>query len=172
MRNLATLFTLSLLLAGCTPLQKPGGILYGQAQERKLAAAVQKLEQGDVKGATELLEALSSEPAVPGITDEALFRLSLLYLKPALEKEGVQTTQQALERLRREFPASPWTRQAAPLTELLTATADLQRNNRNLKTLNISLTRENKELGRENRELRQNIEKLKHLDLELEQKSK
>jgi len=66
--------------------------------------------------------------------------------------------------------------------EFLTSVGELRRQNRNLKILNLSLNKDNKELQslkslntsltRENKDLRQSIESLKHLDLELEKKTK
>jgi hypothetical protein len=143
------------------------GIFYQYAQERKLAAAVQLQKEGKKAAAVEALTTLCAERGVPGITDEALFRLSLLTLKSSLEngRDTLQPAQQGLERLRKEYPASPWTGMAVPLTEMLAATADLRRQNRTLRNQNQSLSKENQEL-------RENIEKLKRLDLELEKKAK
>lgn len=164
MKQLLTTIILAAQLTGCAALQKPGGLLYGHGQEQKLTAAVQQLREGNIKTATILLTAICAEPGVTGVTDEALFRLGLLYLKAPPENDA-PVDQHAFERLQREYPASPWTRQATPLIHLLSAINETQRQNRSMKALNLSLTKEN-------RELRQSMEKLKHLDMELENKTK
>ena len=171
----AIAFALALGLTACaTPRTGGDGILYRYAQERKLAAAIELQKEGNLSSAVKSLAALCAEPGVPGITDEALFRLSLLYLKNGLENDkGVpQLAQQSIERLRKEYPTSSWTGMAAPLAELLSATTELRRQNRTLKNQNQSLSKENQSLSRETQELRQNIEKLKLLDLELEQRKR
>lgn len=165
MKQLLTTIILAVHLTGCAALQKPGGLLYGHGQEQKLTAAVQQLRDGNLKTATSLLAAICAEPGVAGVTDEALFRLGLLYLRTPSESNDAPVVQHTFERLQREYPASPWTRQAAPLIRLLSTINETQRQNHSLKALNLSLTREN-------RELRQSMEKLKHLDMELENKNK
>jgi predicted RNase H-like nuclease (RuvC/YqgF family) len=111
---------------------------------------------------------------MPGVTDEALFRLTLLYLGNGLDndKDLLQLAQQNIGRLRKEYPSSSWTGMVAPVADLLTTVAELRRQNQNCKTQNQGLSRENQSLSKETQELRQNIEKLKRLDLELEQKRK
>jgi diguanylate cyclase (GGDEF)-like protein len=165
MKQLLATIILAVQLTGCAALQKPGGLLYGHGQEQKLTAAVQQLRDGNPKTATSLLAAICAEPGAAGVTDEALFRLGLLYLRTPSESNDTPLAQHTFERLQREYPASPWTRQAAPLIRLLSTTNETQRQNHSLKALNLSLTREN-------RELRQSMEKLKHLDMELENKNK
>jgi hypothetical protein len=168
MRKFLPVMAFALGLNACaTTHTDDSGILYRYAQERKLAAAIELQKEGNVSSAVKSLAALCSEPTVPGVTDEALFRLSLLYLKsgPGNDKGPTQLAHQSIERLRKEFPSSSWTGMAAPVEELLTATAELRRQSRTLKNQNQSLSRENQEL-------RQTIEKLKRLDLELEQKSR
>jgi hypothetical protein len=168
MRKFLPVIALALGLNACaTPHTVDGGILYRYAQERKLATAIELQKEGNLSSAVKSLAALCAEPGLPGVTDEALFRLSLLYLKNGLEndKGHSQLAQQSIERLRKEYPSSSWTGMAAPLAELLAATAELRRQNRTLKNQNQSLSKENQEL-------RQNIEKLKRLDLELEQRKK
>ena len=82
--------------------------------------------------------------------------------------EGLVKTQELLERLKADFPRSIWTQQSAPLIAYLAGVKtlrDRQREVKTLKELNLSLSRDN-------REMRQSIERLKSLDLELEQKIK
>lgn len=145
---------------GCAAMSQPVGILYRSGQERKLARAVTLVEQGKLSAAAELLAAVSAEPGVAGVTDEALFRLSLLRLMAGPEKNGMPRAHHDLERLKKEYPASSWAPLASSLTEFLATTDDLRQQNRKLKELNLSLTKEN-------RELRQSIEQLKNLELEL-----
>jgi hypothetical protein len=172
MKRLAALMLLTTLATGCASARKAVGVPYGQSQGRKLTAAVQLLERGDTREATNTLAAICAEPGVQGVTDEALFRLALLRLGSDTEKDGPPSARETAERLQREYPTSAWSRQAAPLLELLASTSDLLRANHNLKSLNLSLSQENEGLTREGNELRERLEKLKHLDLELEDKSR
>jgi len=132
-------------MTGCASLPIPGSIWPGYNQKQQLAQAVELIEQGKSAEATDALAKISSTTTTPGVTDEALFRLSLLYLKPGATVKARHT----LERLRSEYPGSTWSRQSAPLYEYLTRTRNLEK---------------------ENRELRLSIDRLKLLDLELEQK--
>jgi hypothetical protein len=148
---------------------------------RKLSTAVSELEKGNTSSAITILEALTSEPGVKGISDEALFRLSLLKLNYE-DKDGALPATQYLERLRRDYRSSIWAQQAQPLLEFLNSVGELKKQNRNLKILNISLSRDNKELmglkninqslSKENKELHQSIERLKNLDIQLEKKAR
>jgi cell division protein FtsB len=182
MRKLAAIIVCTLSLNACAILQTGDDrTIFHHDQEKKLAMAIKLQNEGKLTAAVELLIALCAEQRAPGVTDEALFRLSLLYLGNGkdYDKGSLQLAKQAIERLRKEYPSSSWAGMAAPLAELLTTTAELRRQNQNLKNQNQALTRENQTLSRENQslsketqELRQNIEKLKRLDLELEKKSK
>ena len=134
-------------------------------QEQRFAGALDYLRAGREQEARDLLERVVSGPSRSGVTDEALFRLSLFYLRDEGSKGSVRT-QELLERLTVEFPDSIWAHQAAPLASYLTGVRvlrDRQREVRTLKELNLSLSRDN-------REMRQSIERLKSLDLELEKK--
>jgi hypothetical protein len=136
-------------------------------QERSFAGALEFLRAGREQDARDLLESVLKGPQRSGVTDEALFRLSLLYLRDEAGKGAVRT-QDLLERLRTDFPASIWAQQAAPLIVYLAGVRNLrdrQREVKTLKDLNLSLSRDN-------REMRQSLERLKSLDLELEQKIK
>ena len=159
-----------LFLAGCatTPphavqKEKPG-VLQRYSESRRLSSAVSRLQKSDSAGSARILEEICSHPAVPGVTDEALFRLALLSLKPSVERPASPHAQQLLKRLKKEFPASPWTVQATPLLELINSAEELKRQNRNYRGANQSLNKDVQELNR-------NIEQLKHLDLELEKKA-
>jgi len=136
-------------------------------QERKFAGALEFLRMGREQEARDLLERVLGGPSRSGVTDEALFRLALLYLRDEGSK-GSARTQELLERLTDEFPQSIWTRQGAPLAAYLAGVRtlkDRQREIKTLKELNLSLSRDN-------REMRQSMERLKSLDLELEKKIK
>lgn len=152
---------------GCgTVAGKPSLMFAPPEQKRQLASALEHLRAGNEKQARDMLEKISVAPPLGGVTDEALFRLALLRVG---DDGGKDTTRarSLLERLRGEFPASPWTHQAAPLISYLAGAKGLRdrdvRELRSLRELNLSLTRDN-------RELRQSIERLKALDQELEQK--
>lgn len=167
------IFLLAITLTGCASLQKSiEGYRQRSSQKEQLARAVDLLAKGDAKHTVTILQGLVAGKGTPGITDEALFRLALLSLPEDLDMEDLVRVSRPLERLKKEYPASPWTTQAAPLAEFVAtvsgrvqAASELRRQLKSLRELNLSLTRENKEL-------RLNIEKLKTLDLEIERKTK
>jgi len=173
-RTIVLLLALA-LCAGCATGksgEKSGGFLHSYAESRRLASARSLLEQGDNAAAAKILESICSAPAVAGVTDEALFRLALLTLKPSAERPASPQGHNLLRRLKKEFPNSAWSHQATPLIELVGAAEELRRQNRNYRSTNQSLTREVNDLNRNINELNKNIEQLKHLDLELEKKTR
>jgi hypothetical protein len=175
MKKLLVIIICGIGLNACVALHTlDSSLLYRQNQEKKLAAAIKLQNEGKISSAVEALIALNAERGVPGVTDEALFRLTLLYLGSGLEndKDSLQLAQQNIERLRKEFPSSSWTGMVGPVAELLTTAAALRHQNQNCKTQNQTLSRENQSLSKETQDLRESIEKLKRLDLELEQKRK
>jgi len=133
--------------------------------ERSFSAALQFMLAGNESAARDQLESIVEEPALVGVTDEALFRLAVFNLGDENGK-GETRARKLLERLTAEFPASSWTRQAAPLLEYIRETAALRARMRDMK----SLRNQNLSLSRDNKGLRQSLEHLKNLDLELEQK--
>ncbi|HEX9078782.1 MAG TPA: tetratricopeptide repeat protein [Desulfuromonadaceae bacterium] len=172
-RGIAILLAVTLAsTAGCGTV---GGMFRGRTEpavkappgrEQDFVTALEYLRRGNERQARAALERVVEAPPLGGVTDEALFRLALLHLDDNGGKETGRT-RSLLERLRNEYPNSLWTRQSAPLAAYL-AGVGYQRDReereiRNLKQLNLSLSRDNKEL-------RQSIERLKSLDIELEQK--
>jgi uncharacterized protein YceK len=158
-----------MLIGGCgtvrsKPLPEAGAPM---EQERRYAGALQYLMQGKEREAVGLLEQVVAGKALPGVTDEALFRLALLRLRDEGGKGDVQA-QTVLTRLKKEYPRSIWTRQAAPLTTYLAGVGALRDSQRELK----NLRERSQSLIRDNKELRQSLERLKDLDIELEQKIK
>jgi hypothetical protein len=150
-----------------TASSAPAEVSAAREQERRFAGALEFLRAGREQDARDSLELVLDGPQRAGITDEALFRLSLLYLRDEGGK-GTVKAQELLERLKADFPRSIWTQQGAPLVVYLAGVRtlrDRQREFKTLKELNLSLSRDN-------REMRQSIERLKSLDLELEQKIK
>lgn len=126
-----------------------------------LAPAVARLSKGDATGAAKVLKGVCQGKRVRGTTDEALFRLALLSLNPNPDMPVSKRGRQLLQRLKREYPASPWTAQAAQLMELVKVTDELTRQNQDLKAAKETLYKENNELSG-------NIDRLRKLDLELE----
>jgi hypothetical protein len=182
MKKLVVVLILAAIGTGCAttkPMshQSPGH----RNGPGSIAQAVEMLRVGDTAAASRILNAICSGSPTPGVTDEALFRLALLSLKPTPDRPAARQGRLLLKRLRREYPGSPWTTQAAPLVQLINAADELRRQNRvlqksesteELKRQNRSLKGANDELTRQINELNQNLEKLKHLDLELEQKNR
>ena len=167
MRKLVVLLVAVPLFGGCATTNKgdSGGFMQRYSESRKLTHAVELIGRGDSAGAARTLTALCNGSALPGVTDEALFRLALLSLKPNAEKPASAHANQLLKRLKKEYPASPWTAQAAPLVELINIAEESKRPNRSLKSSNQTLSKEISELTK-------NLEQLKHLDVELEQKTR
>lgn len=139
---------------------------------RQLEQARLLIRNGEDEPARKLLVSITTEQSVVGVTDEALFHLSLLTMKEETEASGYPQSRQILERLFKEYPTSIWGVEAESLNDLLMGRwlteVNLGKAKRQVKTLKDS----NVSLSRENKELRLNIEKLKNLDLELEQKSR
>jgi hypothetical protein len=160
------LLIMMLVNAGCAGFEgrMPHFMVFSE-QERTLNEAVDQLRIGKEQQARELLEKVVIGIPMAGITDEALFRLSLLSMKEDGGK-GIQRAQTLLERLAGTYPESIWTRQSAPLLSHLAEFRVLRNRLRELRTqkeLNLSLSHDN-------REMRQSLERLKQLDLELEKK--
>jgi len=174
MKRVAALILALALCSGCAAFQKIAGERsapsQAEAQGKRLASAVALLQQGNNPGAVKALEAICAAPAVPGVTDEALFRLALLTLKASAERPASSQAGQLLKRLKKEYPASPWTLQAQPLVGIINSAEEARRQVEELRRLNRNYKSENHKLSNEIRELNSSIEKLKHLDLELERK--
>jgi hypothetical protein len=162
------LLAVFMLNAGCSIKRLSTSLsLVVPEQERAFAGALEHLKTGKIQQVRELLEKVVAAAPISGITDEALFRLALLNIRDE-NGRGPLRAQALLERLENEFPRSIWTHQAAPLASYLAGikpTRDKQRELKTLRDLNLSLSRDN-------RDLRQTIERLKSLDIELDQKIK
>lgn len=165
-----TLMALALIvcLSGCgvTGMVNSKGSASITDQERHFAGALEFLRSGNEQRSKDLLEQVVAAAPVGGITDEALFRLALLQLSDESGGSGVQRAIMLLDQLKSAYPDSIWTYQSAPLAAYLIGSKTIrekQREMKMLKELNLSLKRDN-------RDLRLTIERLKILDLELEQK--
>jgi hypothetical protein len=167
MKALLIFMLATAFLGGCATTEKreSGGYLQRYSDSRKLSSAVQLIAKGETAAAAKLLTGIVASPPAAGVTDEALFRLALLTLKPTTERPASAQGLQLLRRLKKEFPASSWSVQAVPLLELVGAAEELKHQNRNLKSNNQALTKEVEKLN-------ENIERLKRLDLEIERKSR
>jgi len=164
---MATVLVLVLLVSGCGSLIKMTRSAQRDTsiEERNFAGALKYLRSGNESGARDLLERVIDAPPLKGVTDEALFRLSLLNLRDEGGR-GEPRARALLNRLLSEFPASIWAKQASPLAAYLQEAFTLRAGKRQIK----NLRNQNLSLSRDNKELRQSIERLKQLDLELEQK--
>jgi hypothetical protein len=165
---------LALGISGCATPKARRDASYRSDQEWKLARAVTLQEEGNRSAAAQILTHISTEPVVPGVTDEALFRLALLHLRPDLGPDGMKESEKELRRLMVEFPTGSWTPPAAKLVELIASAQESLKREGRLKRSVGSLTQENgrlKELKHtltsDNNEFRQTIQKLKNLELEL-----
>ena len=84
MKTLALLLVVATLSGGCAA-RKPGstfGFLQHNSAADTLQQAQEMLGKGDSPGAARLLKGICAGGQQPGVTDEALFRLALLSLKP------------------------------------------------------------------------------------------
>ncbi|WP_243373327.1 tetratricopeptide repeat protein [Geotalea sp. SG265] len=163
---------LFMALSACTTGREGSGIL-NLDRNSDLAHAVRLYEEGKEQEAEKRLKEVVAQKGVAGVTDEALFRLSLMQLKSGIVREDLEQPLIRLETLQRNYPSSPWARLAAPLVAVIKET---QRQNREIRIL----VRENRELSglrgqnfsliKENKELKKTIERLKYLDMELEKK--
>ncbi|MDR3578588.1 MAG: hypothetical protein P4L44_01350 [Oryzomonas sp.] len=190
-----TLLLFAALGEGCTMMRtgktSPAVQAVSGHEERCFAGALQSLMAGKEREAQILLEEVIAGKPVPGMTDEALFRLAVLHLG---DEDGTGDTQThvLLTRLQKEYPDSNWTRQSSPLTTYLDE-VDVLRNTRvvlntrwiqsqsqlreskhEVKTLqerNLSLVRDNKELQKRLDQLQKRLDRLEDLDLELEKKN-
>ena len=126
-----------------------------------LTPAVRKLAAGDAPGAAQVLKKVCAKRSVSGVTDEALFRLALLSIKPTPATPISKRGRQLLLRLKKEYPASPWTSQAAPLLDLIKVIDEITRQNQDLRA-------DREELTGKISELEDNIKQLENLEVELE----
>jgi hypothetical protein len=182
------IFMLASVMAGCASRALERS--YRSGQEWKLSRAVTLLEAGETTAAAQVLAAICAEPKVPGVTDEALFRLSLLQLGTAMESGGTAEIEKKLGKLVKTYPNSSWTPPASRLIEFFASTEAARKQNqklkkvdsqeiRKLKEQNLALTRElrvlkelNLTLTKENSDLRDKMEKLKALELDLGKRPK
>jgi hypothetical protein len=134
-------------------------------KRQNLVNAVDKIRAGQEREARHFLELAIEESREDGVTDEALFRLAILKLNDGDQGAG-KSSIALLDKLRSNYPASVWTRQAAPLQLYIKGVHNIRNREREINTLR----EKNLSLSREVHELRQTIERLKALDLELEQK--
>lgn len=158
---------LLLCLAGCGGMAGKGAATVATDSRQQLASAVTLIGTGKESEARRHLESVISNSNEEGVTDEALFRLAILKLNDG-ETGGGKNAAALLDTLRRSYPASAWTRQAAPLL----AYTEWVKNHRNRDKEINALQEKNLSLSREVRELRQIIDRLKALDSELDQKKR
>jgi len=166
------------LLAGCShleslfhphsqpqvPLSTTEEVPLPATLPERLAIDLGTLTRTEPTKAAKTLEEITTRPPLPGVTDEALFRLALLNLHSATRESTVKA-QHLLQRLGKEYPHSTWNQMGQPILELLDTIAEQRRQIAALKNQNQTLSKESKDLH-------QAIEQLKTLDLELEKKSR
>ncbi|MHC1698367.1 MAG: hypothetical protein AB9919_09990 [Geobacteraceae bacterium] len=148
-------------------------------QQHKLTQAKKLLERNKTENAKKTLSEITAKPAVEGVTDEALFRLALLNLEAGQQKFVTYKAEKDLDIILGKFRSSSWTPHAMTVKSLINdyeivvlEKAELDKSVRNLKNSNAALANANASLTKENSDLRQDLEKLKKLDLELEMKKK
>jgi uncharacterized protein YceK/cell division protein FtsB len=170
MRTLIICIAIITGLSGCATIRKEDP--NAQEQRQKLVLAKLLLESNRTEAAKKTLSEITRKPAVPGITDEAFFRLALLDLEAGQQKIATEKSGKDLVTILNKFKSSTWRAHAGTLKGLIDAyditlqeKAELDKMVKNLKNSNASLTKENTDL-------RQDLEKLKKLDLDLEMKKK
>ncbi len=188
MKRIIPILIVAFGMGGCATLTKPGGLFYPSGQQLKLSKAMTLLQQGDSSTAAGLLNDISGEPAVPGVTDEALFLSAILRLGPDWGMNNIEQAQNDLERLVKGYPSSSWSPLASSLAVFLASVQEarkqeaalnessfsLKQENKELTDLNLAMTKEltavkdsNLSLTKENARLRDIIEKLKNQNLQL-----
>ncbi|MGD0585524.1 MAG: hypothetical protein ABSA86_07070 [Oryzomonas sp.] len=191
--NHKLIITLSLLLLatlgeGCSTIRvdkQPPAVQAAPGHEEScFTGALQSLKAGNEREAQTLLEEVITGKPLPGMTDEALFRLAVLHLGDE-DGNGDTQTHALLARLQKDYPDSNWTQQATPLITYLDEVVDLRKARDVLNTRWVqsqtqlreskhevkTLQERNHSLVRDNKELQKSLNRLKDLDLELEQKN-
>lgn len=175
-------------MSGCAAWTKPGGFFYPYGQRAKLSQATTLLKQGDSSAAAGVLQDICAEPAVSGVTDEALFLLTILRLGSDMGSNRIAQAHYDLEQLVTDYPTSSWSPLASSLAGFLASVDErrqhedmliernlsLEQENKELKGISITQTKElnavkdsNLSLTKENSRLREIIEKLKNEKLKL-----
>jgi len=177
MRRLIALYILLAGLSGCATTWSLDPNV--REQQQKLTEAKKLLERNKTADAKRILSEIATKPAVAEVTDEVIFRLALLNLEAGQQRFATAKAGKTLDTVLSKFNSSSWTPHAISLKGLLDdyeivvqEKAELDRSVRNLKNANAALTNANASLTKENTDLRQDMEKLKKLDLELEMKKK
>jgi hypothetical protein len=155
---------LLLSLSGCTGITGSWSLRGSSDKRQNLASAVDMIRSGLDKEARFYLERVIDDQREDGVTDEALFRLAILKINDG--DAGGKSSLELLERLRNSYPKSVWTKQSAPLYSYVQNSKSIRNRERELN----SLREKNLSLSKDVRDLRSVIDRLKALDLELEQK--
>jgi hypothetical protein len=161
-----------LFTGGCVRLTGPSDLVHRFSQQRKLSEAVSYLEQGKTDPAVALLESIGAGPVVPGVSDEALFRLGLLHLGDGSEPGTLALANRDLERVTKEYPGSPWALISSNLSKALLATDGTRRQQRKLGDIKDSLSKNNRELKSSNYSLLQKNKDLKGAGLLLTEENR
>lgn len=161
MKKLVLFIVTGSLFTGCAAIPDHWQGAGGHPVRRSLAPGVRELSAGDTAASVKALKRASEGKAVSGVTDEVLFRLALLSLKPNRETLVSRRGRHLLKRLKKEYPSSPWTAQAAQLFELIKLVDELYLQNK-------EVTAAKESLSKEVEVLKHNIQQSKNLDMELE----
>jgi hypothetical protein len=156
---------LMIIISGCSGFFGKRSPQEVSEKRQNLAHAVSMIHAGLDIEARHYLELVINDSLEEGVTDEALFRLALLQLNDGELGSG-KSSNALLGKLMSGFPTSVWAKQAAPLQSYLLGVQTIRKREREVNALRDK----NLSLSRDVRELRQTIERLKALDLELEQK--
>jgi len=115
----------------------------GPAQER-LARAKKMFAQGDYAGALDENQKVMSLPGANGSAAQALFNMGLIYAQPENSQRDLEKAILSFRRMLRQYPQSPLADEAKVWVGVL----------------------------QENRKLNETIEKIKEIDIVMEQKRK
>ncbi len=157
--------TLLLNLAGCSGIFSNGTVRKVSEPQQNLTSALNMIRSGLESEARHYLELVIDYSREDGVTDEALFRLAVLKLNDG-DLGGGNSSAALLARLRLNYPASVWTKQAAPLQLYLLNVKHIRNREKEINDLHDK----NLSLSKDVRGLRQILERMKALDTELEQK--
>ena len=135
-----------------------------------LQEAELRLAENDYEGALlESQEALSWT-SDPHLKDQALFNMAIVYSHEKSHYKDHQKAVKIFKRLLESDPKSPFAQYAEMWISLRQNNAELAVENTSLVNENTSLSDENSTLTETNRKLRHIIERMKQVDLEIEQK--
>lgn len=149
-----------IFLSGCALIQETKR--RSEANE-SVVRGKQLLAQGQYDGSLKEFQKVISDYGERSRADTALFYMALVYAHPENPKRNYRQALTLLQKLRADYPQSPWVEHAKVWAGVLMANEDLAQ-------ANEKLTESNERLTQAVEKLNQLIEKSRQIDLEIEGK--